>query len=223
MLPTNRLRETPFVKKLPLKLPRIAKGQRVYVHTSDVDILVVPGWLGCEPDHWQSRWVRNLKTAEFIGEDDWTKPEKNKWVGNIITAVATASRPAVIVAHSLGVIAVAHAALQLPKGAVAGSFLVSAADVDNAHQWPITQGHIWPDRGLGFVPIPLEPLPFPAVLISSSDDPYCHQPRARHFAAAWECEFVDVGLAGHITTASGYGPWPDGLLRFGSFLAQLGR
>jgi hypothetical protein len=192
------------------------------MRTADADILVVPGWLGCEPDHWQSRWVRNLKTAKLIGEDDWATPDKDKWVGHIITAVAAASRPAVIVAHSVGVIAVVHAALKLPKGALAGAFLVSPADVENAQRWPVTQGYDWPAEGFGFALIPLQPLPCPAVLISSSDDPYCEQTRARHFAAAWECEFVDVGPAGHITAASGYGPWPDGLLRFGAFLAKLG-
>ena len=124
--------------------------------------------------------------------------------------------------RGVGVIAVVHAALKLPKGAVAGAFLVSAADIDNAQRWPVTQGDMWPDEGFGFTPIPLQALPFPAVLISSSGDPYCQQPRARHFAAAWCCDFVDVELAGHITTASGFGPWPDGLLRFGTFLAQLG-
>ena len=192
------------------------------MRTADVDILMVPGWLGCEPDHWQSRWVRNLKTAKLIGEADWATPDKDKWVDTIIKEVAAATRPTVIVAHSVGVIAVVHAALKLPKGAVAGAFLVSAADIDNAQRWPVTQGYMWPDEGFGFTPIPLQALPFPALLISSSDDPYCQQTRARHFAAAWCCDFVDVGPAGHITTASGFGPWPDGLLRFGTFLAQLG-
>ncbi|MEE8098948.1 MAG: alpha/beta hydrolase, partial [Hyphomicrobium sp.] len=35
------------------------------MRTTDVDILIVPGWLGSGPDNWQSRWVRNLKTAKL--------------------------------------------------------------------------------------------------------------------------------------------------------------
>jgi predicted alpha/beta hydrolase family esterase len=31
-------------------------------------------------------------------------------------------------------------------------------------------------------------------------------------AAAWGAEFVDMGAAGHINTASGFGPWPQGLI-----------
>jgi hypothetical protein len=59
------------------------------------------------------------------------------------------------------------------------------------------------------------------MLLASSDDPYCRPDRARHFAAAWGSELVEVGPAGHIAAESGHGPWPDGVLRFGRFLAGL--
>ena len=44
--------------------------------TSEADILIVPGWLNSGPDHWQSRWERNLKTARRIEQDDWHAPDK---------------------------------------------------------------------------------------------------------------------------------------------------
>ena len=94
------------------------------------DILIVPGWLDSGPDHWQSRWERNLKTARRIEQDSWHAPDKDEWVGNIVKAVENAARPAVLVAHSLGVIAVAYAAPKLPAGSVAGAFLVAPPDVD---------------------------------------------------------------------------------------------
>lgn len=191
------------------------------MRSCDVDILMVPGWLGSGPEHWQSRWERNLTTARRVAQDDWLTPNKDKWVGNIIKAVAESARPVVLVAHSVGVVAVAHAALKLPKGALAGAFLVACADVDNARHWPVTQSYVWPDSGFGFAPVPLGPLPFPSMLLISSDDPYCRPERARHFAAAWGSELVEVGPAGHITAESGHGPWPDGVLRFGRFLAGL--
>jgi serine hydrolase len=193
----------------------------VQMRTSDADILMVPGWLGSGSEHWQSRWERNLKTARRIEQDDWVVPDKDRWVGRIIETIATTSRPAVLVAHSVGVIAVAHAALKLPEGAVAGAFLVSAADVDRAQDWPVTQGYAWPESGFGFAPVPLAALPFHSALLTSSDDPYCRPERARHFAAAWGSDLVEVGPAGHINTASGHGPWPDGVLRFGTFLSKL--
>lgn len=188
--------------------------------TADVDILTVPGWLDSGPDHWQSRWERNLATAKRIAQDDWHAPDKDAWVSNIVSAVGQATRPAVLVAHSLGVIAVAYAAPQL-QGKVAGAFLVAPADVDNPSAWPPNQGHAWPADSFGFAPVPMHPLGFPALVLAAADDPYCAQDRARAFADAWGASFVDVGQAGHIADHSGHGPWPDGLLRFGKFLAGL--
>jgi predicted alpha/beta hydrolase family esterase len=182
---------------------------------------MVPGWLDSGPEHWQSRWERNLKTAQRVEQEDWIAADKDKWVGAIIQAVAATSRPAVLVAHSLGVIAVAHAARKLPKGAVTGAFLVAPADVDNVQNWAAEEGQAWPEGGFGFAPVPLARLPFPSVLLASSDDPYCRPERARHFAAAWGSELVEVGPAGHISAESGHGAWPDGVLRFGRFLARL--
>jgi len=189
--------------------------------TSDVDILIVPGWLNSGPDHWQSRWESKLKTARRIEQDDWHAPDRDAWVANIVKAVGEAARPAVLVAHSLGVIAVAYAALKLTEGSVAGAFLVAPADVDNTQSWPANQGMAWPEGSFGFTPVPMQRLPFSSLLLAAADDPYCSQARAQAFASAWGANFVDVGQAGHIADQSGHGPWPDGVLRFGRFLAGL--
>ncbi len=190
------------------------------MRASDADILIVPGWSNSGPDHWQSRWERNLRTARRVEQEDWFAPSKDLWVGRLIAAIAETARPAVLVAHSLGVAVVVHAAGKLPSGSVTGAFLVAPADVDNAAQWPETQGH----AGLAtqaFAPLPLDRLPFPSVLIASADDPYCALGRARQFADAWGSAFIDSGDNGHINVASGHGPWPDGLLSFGAFLKRL--
>lgn len=187
----------------------------------DFDILIIPGWLGSGTNHWQSRWARSIESAKIVNEPDWIVPDENDWVENIEKSVSAASRPVVLVAHSVGVIAVAHAAFSLPRGKVAGAFLVSPADVENASIWPHPEGHIWPADGYGFTPIPLEKLPFSGVVISSSNDPYCTQDRARHFATSWQCEFINVGAHGHITTTSGFGPWPAGFDLLQKFLSQL--
>jgi predicted alpha/beta hydrolase family esterase len=195
------------------------------MRTSDVDILIVPGWSSSGPDHWQTRWERNLKTARRVDQEDWFRPDKDKWVGKIISAVAAATRPAVLVAHSVGVPAVVHAAQKMPSGLVAGAFLVAPADVENAAGWPDTQGHIWKGAGngeAGFVPVPREKLTFPSALVASATDPYCSLERAAEFAGQWGSRLIEAGDAGHINAESGHGPWPDGLLQFGGFLKSLG-
>lgn len=182
--------------------------------TADIDILIVPGWTNSGPDHWQSRWQRKLPTARRVEQVDWETPMLGDWVGRIIEAVAKATRPAVIVAHSCGVSAAVHAAGKLPPGMVEGAFLVAAPDLE--------ANDIWPAAGGGFAPVPSQALPFPSVLVASSSDPYCTLPRAREFALAWGSTLIEAGDAGHINTLSGHGPWPEGLMRFGWFLKQLG-
>lgn len=192
------------------------------MRTSDVDILIVPGWSSSGPDHWQSRWQRSLTTARRVEQDDWYHPSRDKWVARLATAVAKSARPPVLVAHSLGCAAVAHLAAKLPGGLVAGAFLVAPADVDNSATWPVTEGYTFDGDHGGFAPLPRQRLPFAATLVGSGNDPYCSPERARELAEAWGANFVDGGLSGHINVNSGHGPWPEGLLRFGSFLKALG-
>lgn len=192
------------------------------MRTSEVEILIVPGWSSSGPDHWQTRWEKNLKTARRVEQDDWIRPSRDAWVGRIVAAAANSERPPVLVAHSLGVIAAVHAAAKAPAGLIAGAFLVAPADVENADRWPVTQGEIFSTNESGFAPVPAAALGFPSVVVASADDPYCSLERARHFAAAWGSALAEAGAVGHINTVSGHGPWPEGLLRFGQFLKQIG-
>src|SRR4051795_2114 len=99
------------------------------MRTSDCDILMVPGIGGSGPDHWQTRWERQLSTARRVEQASFDDPKRSEWVARIVTEVERATRPVVLVAHSLGVAAVAHAAPQLDGRRVRGAFLVSLPDV----------------------------------------------------------------------------------------------
>jgi hypothetical protein len=184
------------------------------MRTSDVDILIVPGWTNSGPDHWQSRWQRNLKTARRIEQADWERPLCADWVERIVAEVARLTRPGVVVAHSCGVAAVVKAAPRLAGSRLAGAFLVAPADLGGHDLWPATHG--------GFAPLPLEPLPFPSRLIGSSTDPWCSVERTLALGAAWGADTTIIAGAGHIDSAAGFGPWPEGLLTFGQLLARLG-
>ncbi len=208
--------------------------------TADVDILIVPGWSDSGPDHWQSRWSRNFKTARRVEQADWFNPRRDLWAGRIIEEAASSVRPLVLVGHSLGVITIAHAAEKLARlpAMPVGAFLVAPADVDNASGWPVTAGQAFhasanggsdvegdcaqaSGDGGGFAPVPMQLLPFPSVLIASSTDPYCSLDRAKQMAEAWGSALIESGDAGHLNVASGHGPWPDGLFAFGAFLRRL--
>jgi uncharacterized protein len=191
------------------------------MRTADVDILIVPGWSNSGPDHWQSRWERNLKTARRVEQTDWLKPDQAGWVANVVAAVAQAARPAVLVGHSLGVATILHAAPLMDVRKVAGAFLVAPSDLDALASWPEIDDVAWPAVAGGFAPMPTAPLPFPARVIASSDDPFCTIGRAHALGAAWGADVSILAKAGHINTESGHGPWPDGLMSFGMFLRTL--
>ena len=189
--------------------------------TSDVDILIVPGWSSSGPDHWQSRWQRHFDTAHRIEQDDWVTPKRKDWTNRILQSAERANRKIVLVGHSIGVIAVAHAASQLPEEKTLGAYLVAPADVENADKWPVTEGFKFTDTKSDFAPIPQQALPFPAMVIASSSDPYCELSRAQTLASQWNASFVEAGALGHINVDSGHGPWPEGLLGFAKFLKTL--
>ncbi|MFM9940532.1 MAG: RBBP9/YdeN family alpha/beta hydrolase [Hyphomicrobiaceae bacterium] len=191
---------------------------------ADVDILIVPGWGRNSDDHWQSRWARNMRTAKTVVQDDWDRPVRDAWVARLMAAVNGGTRPAVLVAHSCGVMAVVHAAPQLVGSRVAGAFLVAPPDLED--RAPIEtfmreagSELVFPET---FLPAPMQPLPFPVKLIGSSTDPYCSVERVQALGAAWGADVSIIANGGHINTASGHGPWPEGLLTFGTFLKKLG-
>jgi uncharacterized protein len=184
------------------------------MRTSDADILIIPGWGGSGPMHWQTRWAGKLSTARVVEQADWYKPDRAAWAANIIAAVRASTRPVVLVAHSAGVSSVAHAAHELGAFNVAGAFLVAPASERALHAIP--------GMPTDFARHVRATLPFRAVLASSTTDPYCTVDEAQELAGAWGAEFSDAGDAGHINTESGHGPWPEGLMRFAGFLRSLG-
>jgi predicted alpha/beta hydrolase family esterase len=181
--------------------------------TSDADILIVPGLGGSEPGHWQSRWAAKLPTARIVAQDDFDRPGLDAWRERLIEAISRAERPVVLVAHSLGVLAVAHAAPRLRDLGVKGALLV-------APPAPKTIAAL-PSVDPGFAAPPLEPLPFPSLVIASRDDPYAPYAESERLAAALGAELADAGNSGHINADSGHGPWPEGLMRFAAFMKNL--
>lgn len=183
------------------------------MRSTDADILIIPGMNNSGPDHWQTRWLANLSTARRVEQDDWDAPRRDAWVARIIEAVETAARPVVIVAHSLGCTAVAHAAAAFPPGRVKGALLVT----------PPSALAIKADAAIdpAFTPLPIDPLPFPSLLVASQTDPLTSFTEAEEMAGLWGSLLLDAGDAGHLNVESGHGPWPEGLMRFGAFIQRL--
>lgn len=170
---------------------------------NSTSILILPGWQNSGPAHWQTLWQEQNPGFRRIEQRDWETPQLGDWLQEIGGAVTASPPPVVLVAHSLGCVAVAHW-MQMASGCaglVKGALLVAPADVDR-YDTP------WQLRN--FSPVPMSPLPFPSITVASNNDPYLSADRARAFAAAWGSQFFDIGAAGHINGDSGLGDWPEG-------------
>lgn len=164
-------------------------------------VLIIPGWNSSGPEHWQTLWERaDPDRFRRVEQSDWDNPRLADWVRTLDAAIAAEPAPPVLVAHSLGCIAVAHWAAAHARPVV-GALLVAPPDVERADM---------PGEVLGFAPVPLRPLPFRSILVASDNDEWVAIDRAAHFARGWGSELVRAGAVGHINTAAGFGPWPDG-------------
>jgi hypothetical protein len=164
-------------------------------------VLILPGYGDSGPDHWQSHWERADPAFRRVMQDDWLLPKLADWVSRLEEEARACVTPPVLVAHSLACPLVAHWATR-PGARAAGALLVAPADVDSpAHT---------ADEVRNFSPIPLVPLPFPSIVVTSTDDPFVTPARAAAFARAWGSRLVTFERAGHLNADAGFGPWPEG-------------
>jgi predicted alpha/beta hydrolase family esterase len=194
----------------------LSRGQCLITSASmkahEADILIVPGLGNSDLDHWQSRWESRLSTARRVDQSDWNQPDPTTWLERMAEAVNAATRPVILVAHSLGV-ATAIGAIPRYRGKVVGAFLVAPPDLTNPALEPASL------RSFG--PYTTDPLPFPSITVGSRNDPYSSFEAVEEVAASWGSLFIDAGEAGHINTDAGYGPWPEGSMTFAHFVARL--
>lgn len=164
------------------------------------------------PLHWQRMWHERLSGSRWVEHTDWDQPERDAWVTDLQTALDGAPSPAVIVAHSLGCLLTAEWAARSATAAIAGAFLVAPPD---------PHAPAFPAAARGFDAPPATPLPFPALVVASRDDPYGDIEYARRFAEALGAGFVDIGVRGHINAESGLGDWEEGRHLLQDFVERI--
>lgn len=178
----------------------------------DCDVLTLAGLWNSGPQHWQTHWEHKHPAWRRMQHRDWNSPGCHEWVAELDAAIATCEGPPVLVAHSLACIMVAKWADSGSALKIAGAFLVAPSDVE-APSYPVDAN--------GFAPIPMAKLPFPSIVVTSSNDEFVSIVRARAFAQAWGSKLVDIGPAGHINGDSGYGEWPEGEKMLVDFCEQI--
>jgi len=162
--------------------------------------LLIPGLYNSGPQHWQTYWEKEYGIKRVL-QKDWETPVCTDWVSTLDAEIIQHPlEKVVLIGHSLACCTIAHWAQQYNRK-IKGALLVGPSDVDAA---------TYPPGTTGFMPMPLQGLPFPSTVIASSNDEYVRLERAIFFAARWGSHFVDAGPLGHINSGSNLGNWPMG-------------
>jgi hypothetical protein len=162
-------------------------------------VLIVPGIGNSGPSHWQSRWEALYLGVQRVEQRDWDHPVADEWVEAIEVLVRAQCEAPVLVAHSLGCLAVALWAARSATPAHA-LLLVSL---------PNPAGSAFPRDAKGFGTLPWTLRARPAVVVSSTDDPYGSPGFADYWARQWGASHERRGAEGHLNAASGLGDWPS--------------
>ena len=164
-------------------------------------VLLLPGWLDSDPDHWQSHWERRHGYRR-VEQNDWLWPRRGDWMARLDEVILEPANAAVLVAHSLGChLVAAWAAHSRHTARVKAALLVAPPDTERVDM---------PPNLFTWRPIVRRRLPFASRVITSDDDPFCSAERSAAMAADWGGALTTVGPRGHINSASGLGDWPEG-------------
>ena len=171
--------------------------------TALASVLIVPGLSNSGPEHWQSIWEARHPEYHRVQQEEWETPRRSDWVRTLHAAIRNLGGPVVLAGHSSACATIAQCAVEHGdcEGRVVAAFLVGPSDVEAA---------TYPAGPTGFSPMPLQKLPFRSVVVASTDDPFVTLERAGLFSASWGSRLIKLPHAGHINTASGHGPWPEG-------------
>lgn len=157
-------------------------------------LVTVPGLHGSDGAHWQTWLERQFPRSLRVEQDDWDAPDLHVWSNALADLLARERGPFLLAAHSFGCLVAAHALQHGATGAdVVGVLLVAPAS---------------PEKFRFAGALDARRLAMPSILIGSETDPWMPLGGARELAQRLGSAFVNLGDAGHINTAAGFGPWP---------------
>jgi uncharacterized protein len=173
-------------------------------------LVIVPGLGDSGPQHWQTLWEHNYNAAR-VRQDHPEAPTPQSWSARLQEVIEATPGELVLVGHSCGALNIVHWAdlygAHQSEGSerVKGALLVGPSDPeleDTTRIYPALRN---------MAPLPMQPLPFPALVVASENDPYVTFERAEEMAEAWGADLISAGEAGHISFENGgFGPWEDG-------------
>lgn len=171
-------------------------------------VVIVPGLRGHVAEHWQTHLAAALPNAHVVDSSARDKGDLSGRIADVQQVITSLDEPAIIVAHSAGVLVTVHWAQRFGAG-VRGALLATPPDL--ARPLPAEYPSLDELAAAGWLPIPRQELPFPSLVCVSSNDALGNPALVGGMAAAWGSEVVELGAVGHLNPAAGFGEWPAAL------------
>jgi serine hydrolase len=176
--------------------------------TRTVPTVVVPGWAGSGPDHWQTWLEQQLhehgRVTRRPGFPDLEHPELVTWLSALRAAVADLPADGYdVVAHSLGAVLWLHHVADPGDSPRAARVLLVAP--------PSPQTDIAEVAGFFPPPLDIDTVRRGAdgtVLAAASDDQYLPEGIAAAYGLPLKIATTVIDGGRHLNDESGYGPWP---------------
>ncbi|PBJ21962.1 Alpha/beta hydrolase family protein [Pseudomonas sp. ACN8] len=167
-------------------------------------ILIVPGLREHVAEHWQTLLAARLSNVRSVAPLTTDKLDCMARVRAIQHELEQIDGPVILVAHSAGVLMVAHWAAHYSRP-IKGALLAAPPDLDAV--WPSNYPSSETLRSQGWNPLPQSPLPFRSIVAGSTNDHLASLAAVTRMAQGWGAELLNLGDVGHLNPAAGFGHW----------------
>lgn len=175
-----------------------------------VPTVLIPGWNGSQPGHWQHWLAEQLREAgrevRVVDFPDVDNPELQSWLVTLRRTLAGLSDDGYdVVAHSLGAVLWLHhvgTANDSPRAARVA--LVSPPSPETSTRIPEIAGFFPPPMDIDTVRHSADG----TVLVGGDDDPFTPEGIAAAYGRPLKMPTTIVEGGGHLNPEYGYGEWP---------------
>ncbi|WP_171429570.1 RBBP9/YdeN family alpha/beta hydrolase [Acinetobacter lactucae] len=172
---------------------------------TNATILIIPGLRDHVSEHWQTILETKLAKVHSVPPVQINKLNCENRVAAIQAQLEQIQGSVILVAHSAGVLMTLHWAAKYQR-AIQGALLVAPPDLNQS--WPENYPSPTALHQEGWSPLPDQTLPFPSILVASTNDHLARYEAVSEMAEKWGSQLVNLGDVGHLNPASGFGYWP---------------
>jgi predicted alpha/beta hydrolase family esterase len=176
-----------------------------------LNTVFIAGYGNSTEGHWQHSWHMGIKNSNWVEQSDWDHPNCTDWVECLNELIQTIDGPILLASHSLGGSTIVEWSKKYSAN-IFGAFMVAVPDVESENI---------PNEITGYQTPALEKLPFPSMVLASTNNPYSTLDRTSYFSQAWGSAQTIVGNLEQVNADSNIGDWPEGLNLLNEFIKSI--